>query len=63
MGEDYYTILVNNVDVARHVSLGYASLFMKAIMQEYWKDDDIEVMIRREPDCSVKEPSSSKDER
>ena len=63
MNEDYYTIVVNNVEVAKHVTLGYAGLFMKAIMQEYWKDDAIEVTIRREPDDRVQENIPDKEDK
>lgn len=61
MNEDYYSIIVNNVIVAKHVTLGYAGLFMKAIMQEYWKDDTIEVTIKREPDLRVEEAPDKED--
>jgi hypothetical protein len=63
MNEDYYSILVNSVEVARHVTLGYAGLFMKAIMQEYWKDDTIEVTIRREPDIRTQEATPDKEDK
>ena len=62
MNEDYYTIKVNGVAVAKRVTLGYAGLFMKAIMQEYWKDDVIEVTIQREPDDKVQESIPDKED-
>lgn len=57
MSEDLYTIKVENTEVAKHVSLEYACVFLKAIMREYYNGPDIRVTIEREPDltCEPKE--------
>ena len=50
MGEDLYTIKVENTEVAKHISLEYACIFLKAIMREYYNETTIQVTIMREPD-------------
>ena len=49
MSEDLYIIKVENTEVAKHVSLEYACIFLKAIMREYYNEPDIRVTIEREP--------------
>ena len=53
MKEDFYTIKVENVKIAQHISLEYACIFLKAIMQEFYNEPDIKVTIEREPDLAV----------
>lgn len=48
MGCDTYSVLVDNVCVAQGVPFGYAVIFIKAIMDEYYNDPDISVTITRE---------------
>ena len=53
MPEVTYSIKVGNTIVAKHVSLNYACIFLKAIMSEFYNDQDIGVEIVREPDDRV----------
>ena len=50
MNENFYTIKVENTEVAKHISLEYACIFLKAIMREFYNEPDIKVTIEREPD-------------
>lgn len=59
MPEVTYSIKVGTVIVAKHVSLNYACIFLKAIMQEFYNDTDIGVEIVREPDLRVQSISDT----
>ena len=48
MGCDLYTVWVEKTKVAKDLSLGYALIFAKAIMVEYYNDPDITVSIVRQ---------------
>lgn len=54
MGEDLYTIKVENIEVAKHISLEYACIFLKAILREFYNEPTIQVTIIREPDMRCK---------
>lgn len=48
VGTDTYKIEVSGTIIAEGVTLEYACLFAKAIMEEYWQEPDIDVTIKRE---------------
>ena len=45
---DYYTVFYKGTPLAQHMLLQYAIMFVKAVMQEYWQTNDMELTIKRE---------------
>ena len=56
MGEPYFLIKVGDTTVAKHVTLDYACIFLKAIVLEF-NDPALEISIIQEPPCEVEEAS------
>ena len=59
MGELYFLIQVGDITVAKHVTLDYACIFLKAIVREF-NDPTLKISIIQEPSCEVcedKEPN------
>jgi len=48
MGCSTYSIIVENICVAHGMSIDYALMFIKAIMQEYYNDPTLQITIARE---------------
>lgn len=48
MNCDLYTVCVEQIKVAKDLSLDYAVIFVKAIMQEFYNDPRITVSIVRQ---------------
>ena len=45
---DYYSVICKGTPLAEHMQLGYAILFAKAVLNEFWQTNNMEVTIRRE---------------
>ena len=52
MCEDYYRVLIDGLVIAEKVSLNYAILFVKTIVQEYYNDTEMTVGIQRMTEVS-----------
>lgn len=48
MGIDYYSVFYKDTLLAQHMLLDYAILFAKAVLNEFWQSNNMEVTIRRE---------------
>lgn len=48
MGCDLYKVSSGNVDVARCMSLDAALILVKALMEEYYNEPELEYSIKRE---------------
>ena len=53
MGCSTYSVIVENVCVAHGMSIDYAVIFLKAIMQEYYNDTDLAITIEREAEAAL----------
>lgn len=50
MGETLYSVVDQHGQVlAKDMSLDNALLFIKALMEQYWQDDDIAYSLYRQP--------------
>lgn len=47
MSSDYYRIYVDSVCVAKYVTLEYATIFVKAIFNEFYNETDLRVTIQK----------------
>lgn len=48
MNSDYYSVMIDNVAIAKGMSLGNALILVKALFQEYYMDNDLSISIARE---------------
>lgn len=48
MGCDTYAVMVDNVIVARAMSIDNALILVKALMLEWWQDVGVAITIQRE---------------
>jgi len=53
MGCDTYSVWVENICVARGMSIDYAVIFLKAIMQEYYNETTLAITIEREAEAAL----------
>lgn len=45
---EFYTVYHKDTPLAKHMRLDYAILFAKAVLNEFWQTNNMEVTIRRE---------------
>ena len=48
MNTDYYELEIENVIIAKHLTLEYACLFARAIFQEFFNDEELSIIIKKE---------------
>lgn len=48
MNTDYYELEIGNTIIAKHLTLEYACLFTRAIFQEFYNDEELSVIIKKE---------------
>ena len=49
MGCDYYSVMYSNIPLAQHMTLENALIFIEALFQKFFEEDDISYSIKREP--------------
>lgn len=47
MNSNYYEIYVDDVKVARYVTLEYACIFLKAIFMDFYNEPELKVSIKK----------------
>ena len=47
MSSDYYQIYVDNVCIAKYVTLEYSVIFTKAIFNEFYNEMDLRVTVQK----------------
>lgn len=57
MGEDYFAVYCENTKLADHMTLGTALLFIKAYVQEYWRDNFVMSLHKIVPETCVNDES------
>lgn len=49
MGCDTYSVMIDNIVVAKGMSIEHAVLFVRAIYNEYYNEKDMKVSLVKEP--------------
>lgn len=50
MNNNHYLVMIDNVVIAKGMSLGNALILVKALFQEYYMDNDLSILIAKEAD-------------
>jgi len=56
MGSDYYSVKIDDVVIARGMSLGNAVILVKALFEEWYKEPSISITIVKEERTNGKVP-------
>lgn len=55
MGEYKYSVIVDNICMAKSMNLEGATLFIKALFEKYYADKDLRVTVQRDDFCQEEE--------
>lgn len=48
MNSNYYSVMIDNLVIAKGMSLGNALIFVKALFQEWYEEKDLSITITKE---------------